>query len=58
MARAKTVKVWDLDEGTCMRTFEHSDWVTSVAVTPDAKYLVAGSYEGTRVWELLWRLEL
>lgn len=53
----KTVKLWNLTDGSCMKTFEHSDWVTSVDMTPDGRYLVASSYEGTKVWELLWRLE-
>lgn len=52
-----TVKLWNLETGTCMKTFEHSDWVTSVDMTPDGRYLVASSYEGTKVWELIWRLE-
>jgi WD40 repeat protein len=53
----KTVKLWNLSDGSCMRTFEHSDWVTSVDMTQDGRYLVSSSYEGTKVWELLWRLE-
>lgn len=53
----KTVKLWNLADGSCMKTFEHADWVTSVDMTPDGRYLVSSSYEGTKVWELLWRLE-
>jgi hypothetical protein len=53
----KTVKLWNLADGSCMKTLEHSDWVTSIDITPDGRYLVASSYEGTRVWELVWRLE-
>ena len=53
----KTVKLWRLAGGSCMKTLEHADWVTSVDMTPDGRYLVASSYEGTKVWELLWRLE-
>lgn len=52
-----TVKLWNLSNGSCLKTFEHSDWVTSVDMTPDARYLVSSSYEGTKVWELIWRLE-
>jgi WD40 repeat protein len=30
----------------------HHDWVTSVAVTPDGRYIVSGSLDETvRVWE-------
>jgi WD40 repeat protein len=53
----KTVKLWNLADGSCMRTLEHSDWVTSVDMTRDGRYLVSSSYEGTKVWELVWRLE-
>jgi hypothetical protein len=53
----KTVKLWSLADGSCMKTLEHSDWVTSVDMTLDGRYLVSSSYEGTKVWELVWRLE-
>ena len=53
----KTVKIWDLTDGSCLKTFEFDDWVTSVDMTPDGRYLAASSYEGTRVWELIWRLQ-
>jgi hypothetical protein len=53
----KTVKLWKLADGSCMKTFEHADWVTSVDLTPDGRYLVSSSYEGTKVWELKWRME-
>lgn len=53
----KTVKIWNLSDGSCIRTFEHADWVTSVDMTPDGRYLVSSSYEGTKVWELIWQLE-
>ncbi len=53
----KTVKLWNLADGSCMETLPHSDWVTSVAMTPDGRYLLSSSYEGTKVWELLWRME-
>ena len=33
-----TLKVWDLETGSALRTLEgHSDWVTGVAVTPDGR---------------------
>jgi WD40 repeat protein len=53
----KTVKLWRLSDGSCMKTLEHADWVTSVDLTPDGRYLVSSSYEGTKVWELVWRME-
>jgi WD40 repeat protein len=56
-SRDTTVKLWNLADGSCMKTFEHSDWVTSADMTPDGRYLVSSSYEGTKVWELIWKLE-
>ncbi|HEY6231341.1 MAG TPA: WD40 repeat domain-containing protein [Pyrinomonadaceae bacterium] len=53
----QTVKLWNLSDGSCMQTLDFDDWATSVDMTPDGKYLVASSYEGTRVWELVWELE-
>ena len=53
----QTVKLWNLSDGSCMQTLEFNDWVTSVDMTPDGRYLTASSYEGTRVWELVWELE-
>lgn len=53
----QTVKLWNLADGSCMKTLEHDDWVTSVDMTPDGRYLVSSSYEGTKVWELLWQLQ-
>src|SRR5256885_13774849 len=40
-----------------MKTLEFDDWVTSVDMTADGRYLAASSYAGTKVWELVWRLE-
>jgi len=53
----KTVKLWNLSDGSCMKTLEHADWVTGVDLTPDGGHLVSSSYEGTKVWELVWRME-
>lgn len=53
----KTVRLWNLSDGSCMKTLEHADWVTGVDLTPDGAYLVSSSYEGTKVWELVWRME-
>jgi WD40 repeat protein len=38
------VRVWDLASGQEVQRFTgHEDWVNSVAVTPDGKYVVSGS---------------
>lgn len=50
----KTLRVWDLETGTCTRTFEgHTGEIWSVAITPDGRYAVSGSSDKTlRVWGL------
>jgi hypothetical protein len=49
-----TVRVWDVESGVCLRTLEgHSDWVSSVSLTPDGRRAVTGSYDKTvRVWDV------
>ncbi len=50
----KTLRVWDLESGQCLRTLQgHSNWVESVSVTPDGRRAVSGSDDKTlRVWDL------
>jgi len=40
--------------GPLIRTFEgHTDWVRAVALTPDGRFAISGSWDGTlRVWDL------
>jgi WD40 repeat protein len=40
--------------GPLIRTFEgHTDWVQAAALTPDGRYAISGSWDGTlRVWDL------
>ena len=50
----RTLKLWDLDSGNCLHTFEgHADWVLACAVTPDGRRLVSGSDDRTlKLWDL------
>ncbi len=50
----KTLKLWDVDSGRELRTFEgHSASITSVAVSPDDRYAASGSEDrSVRVWEI------
>ncbi len=42
--------VWDLESGALKRTLEgHTNWVRSVAVTPNGRQIVSGSSDKT-VW--------
>jgi len=53
-SRDKTLRVWDLETGACLRTLEgHSDGVNSVSVSADGRRAVSGSRDKTlRVWDL------
>ena len=50
----KTVRVWDVDTGNCLRTLQgHTSYVYAVAITPDGKCALSTSRDNTvRVWEL------
>ncbi|MGB8298271.1 MAG: WD40 repeat domain-containing protein, partial [Polyangia bacterium] len=50
----KTLRVWDLDTGACLRTLKGHTWsVNSVALHADGRRAVTGSDDDTvRVWDL------
>jgi WD40 repeat protein len=49
-----TLKLWDLDTGTCVHIMEGHKWRTeSLAVTPDGRRLISGGWDKTlRVWDI------
>ena len=50
----KTLKLWDVSSGACLRTFEgHTDYVTSVFLSADRRHALSGSYDHTlKLWDL------
>jgi len=56
----KTIRLWEVTTGKELRRFEgHSSWVTSVAFSPDGRYILSGSKDKTlKLWEVSTGREL
>ncbi|BBN17797.1 hypothetical protein Mp_7g16950 [Marchantia polymorpha subsp. ruderalis] len=50
----KTVRLWHISDGECLRTFIHSDYVTCIDFSPtDARYFMSGSLDDkVRMWNI------
>ena len=53
-SRDETVRVWHVETGECIKTFEgHNDVVCSVCFSSDGKKIASGSHDKTvRVWHV------
>ncbi|KAL7941685.1 sugar transporter domain-containing protein [Trichoderma barbatum] len=49
----QTAKLWDLETGSCLHTFECLDPVFSVAFSPNSKYLATGLKAAVNIWDLI-----
>jgi len=53
----KTAKLWDLN-GSLLKTFNHDNWVSSVAFSPDGKHILTGSLDkSVKKWNIDGQLE-
>jgi len=50
----KTIKVWDLAQGTCERSLEgHAFYVNCVVLSPDGRHIMSGSSDHTaKLWDI------
>ena len=50
----KTVRLWDVQTGECVRIFiGHRSMVLSLAMSPDGRYMASGDEDGTiMMWDL------
>lgn len=56
----KTIKLWDVASGRAIKTFKgHTDWVNSIAFSPDSRYALSGSSDKMmKLWEVTSGREL
>ena len=49
----KTLRLWDLSTGECLRVFErHESFVSVVAWSPDGKLALTNDHESMRLWDV------
>jgi WD40 repeat protein/serine/threonine protein kinase len=50
----RAVKLWDVEKGICLRTFEgHTKAVSSLCFSPDERHILSGSDDGMmKLWEV------
>ncbi|CAM8958641.1 unnamed protein product [Rhodiola kirilowii] len=50
----KTVRLWDVQSGECVRIFiGHRSMILSLAMSPDGRYMASGDEDGTiNMWDL------
>lgn len=48
-----TARMWSAETGDHLRTFDHGEWLSAVALSADGKHLLSGAYDGTaKLWSV------
>lgn len=49
----KTVKLWDVQTGGAIKTFDHTSAVSAICISPDCATIASGTYDGTiYLWDI------
>ena len=49
----KTIKLWNLEDGTCVRTFQgHTEYVYCIRANADGKVISGSSDKSVKIWDL------
>jgi WD40 repeat protein/serine/threonine protein kinase len=49
----RTISLWDLRTGRCLRTMNAPEWVETVSLSADARFVLSGSRDKTvRIWDV------
>jgi WD40 repeat protein len=48
----KTVRLWDIEKGTELKTFTEDADITSVSFSPNGKYFLSGSIKSLTLWDI------
>jgi WD40 repeat protein len=52
-SRDRSIRVWDLESQTCVRTMSHTSNVKAVALSPDGRWVTFGSGDrDLRIWNM------
>jgi WD40 repeat protein len=51
-ALSRTIRVWDINTGDELQRLQDHEMVNSIAISPDGKMLVSGSFETVTMWHI------
>jgi WD40 repeat protein len=54
----KTLRLWDVATGHCVKTFGTGSGVSAVGLSSDGRWMLAGNSDSLQIWQLDWDLEM